>query len=109
MARASTLVAIAGIAFFTAVPALAAGGGHSGAARNGVTYHPNQRWTVGTPASNVRDHRNGNPGGGVTITTGTPPNANLHHGGPHMNQPPSRWRGTGTVRDHRGSKSGHHR
>jgi len=104
MPRASTLVAIACITFSSALPALAAGG--HGSAHSGVTYHPSQGWTVGTPPSHVRDHRNGNnPGGGVTVTTGTP-NPNLHHGGIQNNQPPSRWRGTGIVRDHRGSR--HH-
>jgi len=108
MTRASTLIAIACITFSTAAPALAAGG-HGGMSHSGVTYHPSQGWTVGTPPSHVHDHRNGNdPGGGVTVSTGTP-NPNLHpgHGGFHVNQSPSRWRGTGIVRDHRGS--GHRR
>jgi len=104
MPRASTLAVVACITFAMAVPALAAGG-HGSAAHSGVTYQPSQGWTVGTPSSNVRDHRNGNSGGGVTVTTGTP-NPNLHHGGIQNNQPPGRWRGAGIVRDHRGS--GHH-
>jgi hypothetical protein len=102
MARGSTLLAIACITLSAAVPALAASG-HGGATAHGsVTLHPNQGWTVATPTSTVRDHRNGNssnPGGGVTITTGTPSDANLHHGGPNDSQP-YHWR-DGTVRDHR--------
>lgn len=88
------------------------GGHHVEAASQGpasihssVIYHPNQGWTVATPITTVRDHRSGNnPGGGVTITTGTPPNGNLHHGG--IKDPPSRWRGEGIVRDHRSSSTG---
>jgi hypothetical protein len=104
MTRQSTLFIAALLASTMARPAIA---GHGGSAHGAANVAIASQTTV------VRDHRNGSPGGGVTITQGTTSgwNGNVHDhrgdnpdhyypGHPYHNV----WRptnGASAIRDHR--------